>query len=85
VVGLVGRNRPGAYRAAPFVRRHKPSSDKSEKGSLCRFTRGGAKLGFDLNYPQEDIKKSYQVANRRSFRRSASVEFKIEELITSRD
>jgi hypothetical protein len=67
------------------VRRHKPSSDKGEKGSLCRFARGGAKLGFDSYNPEEGIKKPYQATNRGGFRRSASVEFEIEELVTSRD
>jgi hypothetical protein len=67
------------------VRHHKPSSDKGEKGSLCRFARGGAKLGFDSYDPEERIKKPYQTTNRRGFRRFASVEFKIEELVTSRD
>jgi hypothetical protein len=70
--------RPGAgYWTTPF--------DKSEKGSLRRFVRGGAKLGFDLYDPEEDIKKPYQVTNRGGSRRSAPVEFKIEELVTSRD
>ena len=85
IVGLNGRNRPEKCSAATFLRRHKASSDKSEKGSLCRFTRGSAKPGFDLYNSEQDAKKPYQATNREGFRRSASVEFKIEELVTSRD
>ena len=67
VAGLIGSNRPGTCRATPFARRHKPSSDKSEKGSLCRFARGGTKLGFDLYDPDESTKKPYQATNRGGF------------------
>jgi hypothetical protein len=52
------------------VRLLKPSGDKSEKDSLCRFARGDAKPGFDLFDLQKDAKKSRHAPNRGGSRRS---------------